>query len=181
MKKLVVPMMFVATMFACTSPETKKAETSSDKESGTFTSLDEKSAKVKQFLEAYMNNDSTQIYANYADTVKIYDQMANRQEGGKTIPNPGGKAGFAANERMNHAFFTDIKITTDNIKTFVFSDGRVHTGVWSMWTGKGKYTNQEISVPVHLAFIWEGDKVVSEYRFFDPTTLVAEVAASQKK
>jgi hypothetical protein len=45
---------------------------------------------------------------------------------------------------------------------------------------KGKYTNQSITVPVHLVFIWEGDKVVREYRFFDPTTLYAEVAASQK-
>ena len=50
-----------------------------------------------------------------------------------------------------------------------------------MWTGKGKYTNKEISAPLHLAFIWEGDKIVAEYRFFDPTSLYAEVAASQKK
>lgn len=184
MKKLLLPMMMVATMFACQSPETKtaeKADASVDKQTGTFTSLDEKSAIVKQLLEAYMNNDSTQIYAHYADTVKVYDQMANHQEGGKTVPNPGGKAGFAANERANHAYFSDIKITTDNIKTFVFADGRVHSGVWAMWSGKGKYTNQSITVPVHLVFIWEGDKVVREYRFFDPTTLYAEVAASQKK
>ena len=82
---------------------------------------------------------------------------------------------------MNHDLFTDIKLTTDNIKSFVFTDGRVHSGLWGMWSGKGKYSNQSITVPVHLAFIWEGDKVVSEYRFFDPTALIAEVAASQKK
>ena len=44
-----------------------------------------------------------------------------------------------------------------------------------------KFTNKEISAPLHLAFIWKGDKIVREYRFFDPTTLYAEVAASQKK
>jgi hypothetical protein len=182
MKKLLLPMMFVATMFACTSPETKTADASStDKETGTFTSQDEKSKKVKELMEAYMNNDSTKIYEYYVDTVKIYDQMGNRQENGKTIASPGGRSGFAANERMNHDLFTDIKLTTDNIKSFVFTDGRVHSGLWGMWSGKGKYSNQNITVPVHLAFIWEGDKVVSEYRFFDPTALIAEVTASQKK
>ena len=63
MKKLLLPMMFVATMFACTSTETKIADASStDKETGTFTSQDEKSKKVKELIDAYMNNDSTKIY-----------------------------------------------------------------------------------------------------------------------
>jgi hypothetical protein len=184
MKKLLLPLIVMATMFACTSPETKKADASSesaDPKSGTFTSQDEKSQKVKAALEAYMNNDSTKIYEYYVDTVKIYDQMAANQEGGKTKPNPGGRAGFAANERMNHDYFTDIKVTTDNIMTLAFADGKLHTGVWCMWTGKGKFTNKEISAPLHLAFIWEGDKIVREFRYFDPAVLYAEVAASQKK
>jgi len=184
MKKLLLPMMFVATMFACTSPETKKADASSestDPKSGTFTSQDDKSQKVKAALEAYMNNDSTKIYEYYVDTVKIYDQMAANQEGGKTKPNPGGRAGFAANERMNHDFFTDIKVETNNIMTLKFANGEEHTGVWCMWTGKGKFTNKEISAPLHLAFIWKGDKIVREFRYFDPAVLYAEVAASQKK
>ena len=182
MKKLLLPLMVMATMFACTSPETKKAEAStSDPDTGTFSSQNEKSQKVREALEAYMKNDSTKIYEIYVDTVKIYDQMSANQENGKTKPNPGGRAGFAANERMNHDYFSDIKVTTDNIKTFVFADGRVHTGVWCVWTGKGKFTNKDISAPLHLAFIWEGDKIVSEYRYFDPAALYAEVAASQKK
>jgi len=183
MKKLLLPLMVMAAMFACTSPETKKADASSsaDPKSGTFTSQDDKSQKVREALEAYMRNDSTKIYEYYVDTVKIYDQMAANQEGGKTKPNPGGRTGFAANERMNHDYFTDIKVTTDNIITLAFSDGKLHTGVWCTWTGKGKFTNKDISAPLHLAFIWEGDKIVREYRYFDPTVLYAEVAASQKK
>lgn len=181
MKKLLLSILVLATMIACTSPETKTAASSSDPDTGTFTSQNEKSQKVREALEAYMKNDSTKIYEYYVDTVKIYDQMAANQEGGKTKPNPGGRVGFAANERMNHDFFTDIKVTTDNIKTFVFADGRVHTGVWSIWTGKGKFTNASISAPIHLGLIWEGDKIVAEYRYFDPAVLYAEVAASQKK
>ena len=184
MKKFVLPLIVLATMFACASPETKTADASaasSDPKSGTFTSLDDKSQKVKELLEAYMNNDSTKIYEYYVDSVQIFDQMAANQEGGKTKGNPGGRAGFAANERMNHDYFSDIKVTTDNIMTFVYADGTTHSGVWCMWTGKGKFTNAVISAPLHLVFVWEGDKVVTEYRYFDPAALYVEVAASQTK
>ena len=66
-------------------------------------------------------------------------------------------------------------------KPVEFKDGRVHTGLWGLWTGKGKFSNKDISCPLHLIFVWEGDKVVQEYRYFDPTALMEEVAASQKK
>ncbi|MDA0794740.1 MAG: hypothetical protein O3C13_09030 [Bacteroidetes bacterium] len=181
MKKLLLLLVVMATMFACTAPEKKADASTSDPDTGTFSSQNEKSQKVREALEAYMKNDSTKIYEIYVDTVKVYDQISANQEGGKTKPNPGGRAGFAANERMNHDFFSDIKVTTDNIKTFVFADGRVSTGVWCIWTGKGKFTNKDISAPLHLVCIWEGDKIVSIYRFFDPTVLYAEVAASQKQ
>lgn len=181
MKKLLLSILVLATMIACTSKETKTAASSSDPETGTFTSLDDKSQKVKELLEAYMNNDSTKIYEYYVDSVQIFDQMAANQENGMTKANPGGRAGFAANERMTHDFFMDIKVTTDKITTFVFADGRVHTGVWSIWTGKGKFTNASISAPIHLGLIWEGDKIVAEYRYFDPAAINAEGAASQKK
>jgi hypothetical protein len=182
MKKLLLPLMVLATMFACTSPEKKAdAVASDDPRTGTFSSKDAKSQKVKELIEAYMKNDSSKIYEYYVDTVKIYDQMANRQENGKTIPNPGGRTGFAANERMNHDYFTNINIPTDLITTFEFKEGRVHTGLWGLWTGKGKFSNKDISCPLHLIFVWEGDKVVQEYRYFDPTALMEEVAASKTK
>ena len=184
MKKFLLPLIVLATMFACAAPETKTADasaTSSDPKSGTFTSLDDKSQIVKELLEAYMNNDSTKIYEYYVDSVEIFDQMAANQEGGNTKANPGGRAGFAANERMNHDFYSDIKVTTESIMTFVYADGTTHTGVWSTWTGTGKFTNQAVSAPIHLVFVWEGDKVVREFRYFDPTSLMAEVAASQTK
>ena len=51
----------LAAMNACTTKETKNADaaataTTQDPQTGTFTSLDEKSAKVKELLEAYANN-----------------------------------------------------------------------------------------------------------------------------
>ena len=75
MKKFALPLIVLATMFACAAPETKTADasaTSSDPKSGTFTSLDDKSQIVKELLEAYMNNDSTKIYEYYVDSVNQY-------------------------------------------------------------------------------------------------------------
>ena len=68
--------MVMATMFACTSPEKKAEASTSDPDTGTFSSQNEKSQKVREALEDYMKNDSTKIYEIYVDTVKIYDQMA---------------------------------------------------------------------------------------------------------
>ena len=52
MKKLLLSLVVLATLNACTTKETKNADatataTTQDPQTGTFTSLDEKSAKVK--------------------------------------------------------------------------------------------------------------------------------------
>ena len=76
MKKFLLPLIVLATMFACAAPETKTADasaTSTDPDTGTFSSQNDKSQKVKELLEAYMNNDSTKIYEYYVDSVEIFD------------------------------------------------------------------------------------------------------------
>ena len=59
-----------------------------------WTSLDLKTIKVRQLLEAFGKNDSSVVYEIFADTVKFSDQMANNQENGLTKVNPGGRAAF---------------------------------------------------------------------------------------
>ncbi len=183
MKKIILCFLVSASLIACTNQETKTADdTMKDGNTGTWTSLDAKSVKARQLLEAYVKNDSSVIYEIMADTIKISDQFANNQENGKTKVNPGGRAAFAKGEQSHHLLFSDINLTTDNIKTFVWnSDGRTVTGFWGMWSGTGRFTKNKITVPVSIFFGWEGDKIVSEYRIFDPTLLMAEIAASQKK
>ena len=84
---------------------------------------------------------------------------------------------------FTHTLFSDITMTLNSgdLKTFTGNNGQVATGYWGLWTGKGKYTNAETKVPLHMILWWEGDKVVQIYRIFDPATLTAEVAASQTK
>ena len=176
--------MLLATSFvACKNEETKKAEDAvKDKDTGTWTSLDSKTVKVRQLLEAYVKNDTSVIYEIMADTVKVREQFANNQENGKTKVDPGGRSGFAQGEQSHHLLFTDISLTTDNMRTFVWDNGGgIITGYWGMWSGTGRFTKNKITVPVHIYYRWKDDKIISIYRMFDPVTLKEEIAASQKK
>jgi hypothetical protein len=182
MKKLLLCFLVSASFIACTNQETKKAETSEeDKDTGNWTSLDAKTIKVRQLLESYGKNDSSVVYEIFADTIKFSDQFANNQENGVTKVNPGGRVGVVQDTRNAHQLFSDISLTTDNIRTFVSKNGVIATGWWGMWSGTGKFTKNKSTVPVHGYFYWKDDKIVSSGRYFDPTVSKVELAASQKK
>ena len=185
MKKLLVGILVLASMIACTSQETKKADTSVDKGSGTFTSLDKKSAIIKELIEGYLTGDTAINYplvrTYYSDTVKVFQHIANNQENGKTKETQGGKEFVYSLSSNHHAIYSNINMTVDNIKTLVFSDGREVTLVWTYWSGIGKFTKESTTVPVHQAYYWSGDKIVSFKMIFDPTSLKKEIAAATKK
>jgi hypothetical protein len=77
MKKILLCFLVSASLIACTNQETKKAENSEeDKDTGTWTSLDAKTIKVRQLLESYIKNDSSVVYEIVADTLKFSDQFS---------------------------------------------------------------------------------------------------------
>ena len=182
MKKLLLCFLVSASLIACTNQETKTAENSEeDKDTGTWTSLDAKTIKVRQLLESYGKNDSSVVYEIISDTIKFSYQLANNQENGVTKVNPGGRVGFVQETRNAHQLFSDISLTTDNMRTFVRKDGLTATLWWGMWSGTGKFTKNKSTVPVHAYFYWKDEKIISGGRFSDPTTYKEEIAASQKK
>jgi hypothetical protein len=185
MKKLFLSMIVLATMFACNAPE-KKAEVAAteDPDAGSYVSLDDKTAKAKELVESYMKGDSSVAHELFVDTLKSYDGFAQNVDSLNNVKvSPGGRTAFINADMYTHTIFSDITMSLKpgELKTFTSTDGKVATGYWGMWTGKGKYTNMETKVPLHMILWWKGDKIVSIYRMFDPTTLKAEVAASQKK
>ena len=185
MKKLLISILVSASLIACTNQETKKTEPTVDKGSGRFTYLDKKSAIIKQLNEAYITGDSSinspLVRAYYSDTVKVFLHTANNQVNGKTNEAKGGHEGFYSLLSGHHSLYANINMTHDNIKTLVFNDGREVTLVWTLWTGIGKFTKEATTVPVHQAFYWSGDKIVSFHMIYDPTPLNKEIAAAQKK
>ena len=188
MKKLLLSLVVLAAMNACTTKETKNADATAnaeDKQSGTFTSLDEKSAKVKELLLAYAKNDTMVGHNLYVDTVQVRDLYANNQEGPNdaTKLNPGGRSGLFQGDMFVHTLNTKITVSTgpNAIKTFVFADGEIITGYWGTLVGIGRYTKARNTVPLHLLIYWKGDKIVKMFRMWDPAPMLAEIAASQKK
>ena len=88
MKKLLLCFIVSASLIACTNQETKKAKNSvADKDTGTWTSLDSKTIKVRKLLEYYVKNDTSVVYEIVVDTMKFSDQLANNQENGVTKVN----------------------------------------------------------------------------------------------
>ena len=170
--------MLVATSFvACKNEETKRAEDAvKDKDTGTWTSLDSKTVKVRQLLEAYVKNDTSVIYEIMADTVKVREQFANNQENGKTKVDPGGRSGFAQGEQSHHLLFTDISLTTDNMRTFVWDNGGgIITGYWGMWSGTGRFTKNKITWNL-VGF------TIKKMKFTSPSSsLVQDTALSRRK
>jgi hypothetical protein len=186
MKKLLLPMIIMATMFACKSPETKTAEAKNpeDTESGSFVAIDDKTAKFKQLLDAAMKNDTSFYREIFADSLVHMDGIAENVDSLNNIkPTPGGLNALIKGDNNLHNLYADISMTTKlgAIKTFTFADGRVVSGYWGIWTGKGKFSNSDTRVPLHMIAWWEGDKIVKFYRLFDPASLQREIAASQKK
>jgi hypothetical protein len=187
MKKLLLPLMVLATMFACTSPEKKADAVASnyeDTESGTYVSMDDKVEKIKKVLDAAHTLDTTLLQEVFVDTLRVLDgRVGNVDSLDQIKASPGGRAEFIQGEKLLHDLYDDIAMTTrkGDIKTFTYSDGRVVSGYWGVWSGKGKFTKQAYKIPLHMVMFWKGDKVTHIYRMFDPSALNAEVAASQKK
>jgi hypothetical protein len=185
MKKLFLSMIVLATMFACNAPEKKADDASSkDMEGGSYISTDDKTAKVKELIESYMKGDSSVAHDLFVDTLKAYDGFAQNVDSLNNVKvSPGGRTAFINADMYTHTIFSDITMSLKpgDLKTFTGNNGQVATGYWGLWSGKGKHTNMETKVPLHMILWWKDDKIVSIYRMFDPATLKAEVAASQKK
>ena len=49
--------------------------------------------------------------------------------------------------------------------------------IWSSFEATGKYTGEKVSFPFHIAYKWDGDKIIEEYQFFDMTVFKNEEQA----
>lgn len=165
MKNQLLSAIFAITLMSCSNSNEK------------VMSMDAKSLKIKTHIDAYMNNDSSVAETLFAEDLELYDQFANNQENGKTVSNSGGNKGLIEADKLTHILFSNIKCTTDNIKTYVDSDGQVYTAFWSMWSGKGNFTGTNTTIPFHCVSLWEGDKISKVWRYMDPSALQKEVNA----
>lgn len=169
MKKTVVFLLFSSLIISCTGLV--------QNQTGVILSMDEKSERVKSHLDAYMKNDSSIAENLFAENLELYDQFSNNQEDGKTKANPGGNQGLIEADKFAHVLFSDIQLTTDNIKTYVTDDGKVYTAFWSMWSGKGNFTGRNTTLPFYCISLWEENQISKIWRYMDPTAFNEEITA----
>ena len=63
------------------------------------------------------------------------------------------------------------------IETNYYSNGKVWSAIWNNFSATGKYTGQQINIPFHISYQWEGNKIIEEYQFYDMTAFENEVTA----
>jgi hypothetical protein len=138
---------------------------------------DTKSEMVKSHLEAYMNNDSSVAQTLFSEDLLIHDQFVNNQENDNTIPNPGGRQGLIDADKFTHVLFSEINLTTDKISTYQMDDGNTYTAFWSMWSGKGNFSGEMMTLPFYCISMWKGNQITKIWRYMDPAGLNKEVTA----
>ena len=63
------------------------------------------------------------------------------------------------------------------IETNYYSNGKVWSAIWNNFSATGKYTGQQINIPFHISYQWEGNKIIEEFQFYDMTAFENEVTA----
>ncbi|CAI8429268.1 MAG: Uncharacterised protein [Flavobacterium sp. SCGC AAA160-P02] len=91
------------------------------------------------------------------------------------------KEGWLSAAEGHHDLFDNIKNDSEgiNLTSADYNNGTTWSMAWFQWTGKGKYTGEEVKIIVHHGFRFEDEKIVAAYHFFDPSLLDREVKAAE--
>ena len=91
------------------------------------------------------------------------------------------KEGWLSAAEGHHDLFDNIKNDSEeiNLTSAKYNNGTTWSMAWFQWTGKGKYTGEDVKIIVHHSFRFENEKIVSAYHFFDPSLIDREVKAAE--
>ena len=94
------------------------------------------------------------------------------------------KASFISGIKNMYDLFDNITFESSDgdadgseIETNYYSNGKVWTSIWNNFSATGKYTGQQINIPFHISYQWEGNKIIEEFQFFDMTAFENEATA----
>ena len=94
------------------------------------------------------------------------------------------KASFISGIKDMYDLFDNITFESSDgdadgseIETNYYSNGKVWTSIWNNFSATGKYTGQQINIPFHVSYQWEGNKIIEEFQFFDMTAFENEATA----
>ena len=77
------------------------------------------------------------------------------------------KEGWLSATEDHNNLFENIQYDTNgiNLTSAKYNNGTTWSMAWFQWTGKGKYTGDDVKIMVHHGFRFENEKIVAAYHF----------------
>lgn len=131
------------------------------------TADDARSIRVARFLDAYMRGDFKAAKAIFTPDARFY---------WSDVAEPMDLAAWNEAVRVQHDAFRDFRMLNRSIITTTYPDEGTWTYVWTAWQATSKATGQPLTLPLHLAYRWDGNGISEEWGLFDKGRFVDELA-----
>lgn len=135
---------------------------------------DEKSKIIEKIFQEVSAENTDYIEEAFSDEMKMVNPKEVEFD----------KASFISGIKDMYDLFDNITFESSDgdadgseIETNYYSNGKVWTSIWNNFSATGKYTGQQINIPFHISYQWEGNKIIEEFQFFDMTAFENEATA----
>ena len=135
---------------------------------------DEKSKIIEKIFQEVSAENTDYLEEAFSDEMKMVNPKKVEFD----------KASFISGIKDMYDLFDNITFESSDgdadgseIETNYYSNGKVWTSIWNYFSATGKYTGQQINIPFHVSYQWEGNKIIEEFQFFDMTAFENEATA----
>ena len=135
---------------------------------------DEKSKIIEKIFQEVSAENTDYIEEAFSDEMKMVNPKKVEFD----------KASFISGIKDMYDLFDNITFESSDgdadgseIETNYYSNGKVWTSIWNNFSATGKYTGQQINIPFHISYQWEGNKIIEEFQFYDMTAFENEATA----
>ena len=135
---------------------------------------DEKSKIIEKIFQEVSAENTDYIEEAFSDEMKMVNPKKVEFD----------KSSFISGIKDMYDLFDNITFESSDgdadgseIETNYYSNGKVWTSIWNNFSATGKYTGQQINIPFHISYQWEGNKIIEEFQFFDMTAFENEATA----
>ena len=135
---------------------------------------DEKSKIIEKIFQEVSAENTNYLEEVFSDEMKMVNPKEVEFD----------KASFISGIKDMYDLFDNITFESSDgdadgseIETNYYSNGKVWTSIWNNFSATGKYTGQQINIPFHISYQWEGNKIIEEFQFFDMTVFENEATA----
>ena len=172
MKKLYTILLVGLFAVSCNNTATK-----SNDSFGVVLNDDEKSQMIQKLFEAVEAEDVSYLQNIFSDDLKHTNPdgvVINKEEFMTGIENIFDMFDNIKFKKSEYEEYENLEI-----ETTYYKNGKIWTNIWSEMSAKGNYSGNEMSFRFHISYLWEGDKIIEEVQFFNPTAFNAEGLAKE--